>query len=67
MVVDPENSYRWVAISGRAELTEDGADPQIDRLAKTYLGKDEYPWRDPDETRVTVRFAPDHVEATGLE
>ena len=67
MVVDPENSYRWLAISGRAELTEDGADAQIDRLAKKYLGKDEYPWRSAEETRVTVRIRPDHVDATGLE
>src|SRR5919202_4578720 len=44
MVVDPQNAYQWVAITGRAELTTDGADPQIDRLAKKYLGQDEYPW-----------------------
>ena len=67
LVIDPENSYRWVALSGRAELTEDGADQQIDRLAKKYLGKDEYPWRDPAETRVKVRIEPEKVEATGLD
>jgi PPOX class probable F420-dependent enzyme len=67
MVVDPANSYRWVAVSGRGELTEEGADPQIDRLAKKYLDQDEYPFRDPAETRVKVVIKPEHVEATGLE
>lgn len=67
IVVDPENAYRWLSLSGRAELTEDGADAQIDRLAKKYLGKDEYPWRSPDEKRVTVKITPEKVEATGIE
>ena len=67
IVVDPQNSYRWVAVSGKAELTTDGADDEIDRLAKKYLGKDEYPWRNPEEQRINVRIRPDRVEATGLD
>ena len=67
IVVDPENAYRWVSVSGQAELTTEGADEQIDRLAKKYLGKDEYPWRDPSEQRVKVRIKPEHVEVTGLD
>ena len=67
LVVDPQNSYRWVSVSGRAELTLDGADAQIDKLAKKYLGKDEYPWRSPDEQRVTVRITPEKVDSYGLD
>lgn len=67
LVVDPQNSYRWVSVSGRAELTLDGADAQIDKLAKKYLGKDEYPWRAPDEQRVTVRITPERVDSYGLD
>lgn len=67
IVVDPENAYRWVSVSGKAELTTEGADEQIDRLAKKYLGKDEYPWRNPEEQRITVRIHPERVEATGLD
>ncbi len=67
LVVDPENTYKWVAVSGTAELTTDGADEQIDRLAKKYLGKDEYPWRNPEEERIMVRIRPEHVETTGLD
>lgn len=66
-VVDPVNSYRWVSITGRAELVDDGADDQIDRLAKKYLGKDEYPYRTAEEKRVSVRIVPEQVEAIGIE
>jgi PPOX class probable F420-dependent enzyme len=67
VVVDPADAYKWVALDGRAELTTDGADPQIDKLAKKYLGKDEYPWRNPEETRVSVRIHPDRVTSGGLD
>ncbi len=66
-VVDPENAYRWITVSGRAELTTDGADDQIDRLAKKYLGRDTYRRRSDTETRVTVRIRAEQVEATGLD
>ena len=65
--VDPNNSYKWVAVSGPAELTEEGADAQIDKLAKKYLGKDEYPWRNPEETRVKVLIEPEKVDASGFD
>ena len=66
-VVDPVNSFRWVSITGRAELVDDGADDQIDRLAKKYLCKDEYPYRTAEEKRVSVRIVPEQVEAIGIE
>ena len=66
-VVDPQNTYRWVSVSGRAELTTDGADDQIDKLAKKYLGQDKYPWRSADEQRVSVRIRPEQVDATGFD
>jgi PPOX class probable F420-dependent enzyme len=66
-VVDPGNAYRWLSVSGRAELTEEGADADIDRLAKKYLGKDEYPWRSATATRVTVKITPQKIDSTGIE
>lgn len=66
-VVDPGDPYRWLAVSGAAELTEDGADEQIDRLSGKYLGRDRYTSRRPGERRVTVRIRPRHVDSTGLE
>lgn len=67
LVVDPQDQYRWLAISGTAELTTEGADAQIDKLAKKYLGQDEYPWRKPTEQRINVRIRPEHVETYGLD
>jgi PPOX class probable F420-dependent enzyme len=67
LVVDPQNPYKWVSVSGPAELTEEGADAQIDKLAKKYIGKDEYPWRNPEETRVKVLIEPDKVDDSGFD
>jgi PPOX class probable F420-dependent enzyme len=67
LVVDPNDAYKWVAVSGRVALTEEGADQQIDKLAKKYLGKDEYPWRRPTETRVSVRITPEYVDSAGFD
>jgi PPOX class probable F420-dependent enzyme len=67
LVADPQDPYKWVAVSGRAELTEQGADRQIDKLAKKYLGQDEYPWRKPDETRLKVVIEPQTVESSGID
>ena len=67
LMVDPNDAFKWVAVSGPVEMTQDGADAQIDKLAKKYLGKDEYPWRNPEETRVKVLIQPEKVDATGFD
>jgi PPOX class probable F420-dependent enzyme len=67
LVVDPNDAYKWVAVSGRTKLTEDGADAQIDKLAKKYIGKDEYPWHNPAETRVKVLIEPEKVDDYGFD
>jgi PPOX class probable F420-dependent enzyme len=67
LVLDPSDPYRWVSVDGVAELTTEGADDQIDKLAKKYIGKDEYPWRNPAEQRLKVTIAPDHVDSYGLD
>ena len=67
IVTDPEDPYKWVSITGRAELTQQGADEQIDKLAKKYLGQDEYPWRKPEETRLKVLIDPQTVESRGID
>ncbi len=67
-VVDGTNIYRHATIRGRVvEMTREGADAHIDRLAKKYLGQDKYPFRQPDEERVLVKIAPEHVHTMGFE
>ncbi len=36
MMLDPQNQYKWVAVSGTASLQEEEADAHIDKLAKKY-------------------------------
>ncbi|MGZ4354130.1 MAG: PPOX class F420-dependent oxidoreductase [Gaiellaceae bacterium] len=68
LVLDPANPYQWVSISGRAEQsTGDAANAQINRLAKKYLGKDEYPWFNPEQQRITVRIRPDTIDSYGFD
>jgi PPOX class probable F420-dependent enzyme len=67
LVVDPNDAHRWVAVSGRTQVSEEGADAQIDKLAKKYIGKDEYPWRKPTEQRLKVLIEPEQVDASGFD
>jgi len=65
-IVDPSNPYRHVGVMGRVvEITEQGGDAHIDRLAKKYLGQDRYPWRRPGEVRVIYRIAPERTSGMG--
>ena len=65
VVVDPADQYRWVSVTGTAELTTEGARDQIDALATKYLGADSYPWYR-GETRLSVRITPEKVDSSGL-
>ncbi len=67
-VTDRGNGYRHATIRGRVvDVTTDGADAHIDKLAKKYLGQDRYPFRQPGEQRVLVKIAPERVNSQGLE
>ncbi len=61
-ILDPDNPYRYLAIRGEVvEITEQGADDHIDKLAKKYLDKDRYPFRKSGEIRVLYKIRPDRV------
>jgi PPOX class probable F420-dependent enzyme len=65
-VVNTENPYEYLEVRGReAERTHEGADAHIDSLAKKYLGEDTYPYRQPDERRLIIRFEPEHARVVG--
>lgn len=65
-ILDPDNAYRHVAIRGEVvEITENGADAHIDRMAKKYLGKDRYPFRSSGEVRVIFKVRPVKVATMG--
>jgi PPOX class probable F420-dependent enzyme len=65
-LLDPDNPYRRLMIRGRVvEITEEGADELIDKLALKYLDLQKYPYRNPDEVRVIYKIEPTHVSGAG--
>ena len=65
-IIDPDNPYRYLEIRGRvSERTKNGADAHIDSMAKKYLDKDKYPFRQPGEVRVIFKITPEHITSAG--
>jgi PPOX class probable F420-dependent enzyme len=65
-VIDPENPYRYLEIRGRVvEITEQGADAHIDKMAKKYLGADKYPYRQAGEVRVMYKIQAERTNTMG--
>jgi len=56
------NPYEYVSVKGTLdEDTHEGADENIDQLAKKYLDEDSYPFRQPGEQRVLFTLTPENV------
>ena len=65
-LVDPDNPYRYLEVRGHvAERTLNGADDHINKLAKKYLNKDVYPFRQPGEQRVLYKVKPERFSSMG--
>ena len=65
-IQDPDNPYRYLEVRGPVvEITEDGADEHIDKMAKKYMGVDRYPGRAPGEVRVLYKIEPQHTTSMG--
>lgn len=64
-VLDPDDPFRWIAVSGPAEMTEEGGAEHINKLSHKYNGRDyDLP---PDQQRLIVRIKPEKVTAVGLD
>jgi PPOX class probable F420-dependent enzyme len=61
LVQEAGNPYYFIEIRGQAVATTDGADEHINRLAKKYIGQDEYPYRQPGEQRVKFVISPERI------
>ncbi len=63
-IISTQNAYSGAFIRGKViEVTHDGADAHIDKLAKKYLGQDTYPFRQPGEERLIFVIEPEHVSS----
>lgn len=61
-ILDPDNPYKYLEVRGHiAERSSEGADAHIDAMAKKYLDKEKYPFRQPGERRVIYKIEPEHV------
>src|SRR5262249_22800342 len=61
-IVDPINPWHWLSVRGQSiEITEEGADAHIDKMAKKYTGRDTYGFRRPGVVRVICKIRPDRV------
>lgn len=61
-IQDPDDPYRYLQVRGHVvEITDQGADAHIDKMAKKYLGKDEYPNRTPGMVRLIYKIKPEKV------
>jgi len=62
-VLDMSNPYRYAAIRGRVveQIPGQMAEDHIDKLAKKYLDKDKYPFRQAGEKRIILKIVPEHV------
>ena len=65
-LVDPQNPYKWVSVSGTATFGPEGYIAMINRLSHKYMGKD-YPWLRPEEVRITVSIHPAKIDSLGFD
>jgi len=61
LVYDQGNPYEYVEIRGTASGSTEDADEHINGLSKTYIGQDEYPFRQPGEQRIKYTIEPQSV------
>jgi PPOX class probable F420-dependent enzyme len=62
-VLDPNDPFNWVSITGTAELTHEGAEEHIHKLSRKYTGRD---YDTPEHPkRILVKITPERVHSAG--
>jgi PPOX class probable F420-dependent enzyme len=64
-VIDRDDPYRWLAVSGPAEITDEGAEEHINELSHRYNDGRDYHYVE-GEKRLIVRVKPERVTSRGL-
>jgi PPOX class probable F420-dependent enzyme len=61
-IVDQNNPFNMASIKGKVvEQTTEGADEQLKRLAKKYLGIGKYYYRKPNHKRIILKIKPQKI------
>ena len=67
-ISDRNSPYQAAFLRGRiVQITHEGVDEHIDKLAKKYLGMDRYANHRAGEQRVILVMEPEHVATMGVE
>src|SRR5687767_1866019 len=65
-ITDPDNPYRYLEVRGEVvSIEKDEGNAFINKMAKKYIDKDEYPWNRPGDERVVVTIVPKHTSSMG--
>lgn len=65
-IIDPDDPYRYMEIRGRVvAIEEDPGNTFINKMAKRYIGADEYPYHQPGDERVVMHVEPEHATHMG--
>jgi hypothetical protein len=65
-IVDPNNPYRYLEVRGKVVRVDDDPDKAfINKMAKKYLGLDEYPYNQPTDERIILVIEPEHTTSMG--
>jgi PPOX class probable F420-dependent enzyme len=64
-VLDRDDPFRWISVSGPAEITDEGAEEHINELSHRYNDGRDYNYV-PGEKRLIVRVKPERVDARGF-
>ena len=66
LAIDPDDNSRWLEVRGTVVgATEEGANKQIDELARLYLGVEKYPFHQEGDVRAIFKIAPQQVATMG--
>ncbi len=61
-IFEQDNPYNKVLIRGAVvEISKEGAEEHIDKMAMKYRGLAKYPWRQPGISRVLIKIRPSRI------
>jgi hypothetical protein len=66
LILDPQNSFRYLEVRGRAEITADDDDVFAQKVGEKYGGADLRAYDEPGTTRVVVTIVPEKINAVDM-
>jgi PPOX class probable F420-dependent enzyme len=67
LVLDPNDPYHWVSVSGTTSFETEGAAEHIDKLSLKYEGRPYEFFEGEEQKRIIVRIHADKVDSSGFD